>query len=246
MSERDIRYIHLLCRIVDELFMYTSVPSLFSFNTSLGSLEQEILQILLNGEDVTVREVVTVIQQKRTIAYTTVMTVLEHLVDKGYLIRNKTEKAYRYAPVGEKESYIRQSIRTSFGTMIRKYGMKTLLLSFIPTPSFYGSPVYKYQKSTMLGFSFIAVGGLFVVSIWNLLTQIHRSGLVDYFSLFLTEPKLIQSDVQLFSTAIMENIPFTQSIILSVLLISIVGIIRRLMQLFNKTQLPWSGYGAAL
>lgn len=228
------------------VYMKSATPSLFSFHIPLGSLEQEILHILLEEEELTVRDVVTVMQKKRTIAYTTVMTVLEHLVSKGFLTREKEGKAYRYIPVREKGSYIRQSIQTSLRTMIKTYGVKALLLSFIPIPSFYGSPVYKYQKPTILGFSLITVGGLFILSFWNLLTQIHRSGLMEYASLFLTEPKLIQNDVQLFITTIMENIPVAQSIFLSILFVSIVVIARRLVQLFNKNQLPWSGYRTAI
>lgn len=43
-----------------------------------------------------VREVLEDLQQDRTIAYTTVMTVLNNLHRKGFVIREKDGRAYRY------------------------------------------------------------------------------------------------------------------------------------------------------
>ncbi len=54
---------------------------------------------------VTVRDVLEDLQQEREIAYTTVMTVMDKLFQKGWLRREQEGRAYRYAPVSTREAY---------------------------------------------------------------------------------------------------------------------------------------------
>ncbi|MFC9629556.1 BlaI/MecI/CopY family transcriptional regulator [Streptomyces mirabilis] len=54
---------------------------------------------------VTVREVLEDLQQERSIAYTTVMTVLDNLHQKGWVRREAEGRAYRYAAVSTRAAY---------------------------------------------------------------------------------------------------------------------------------------------
>jgi predicted transcriptional regulator len=54
---------------------------------------------------VTVREVLEDLQQERSIAYTTVMTVMDNLHQKGWLRREQEGRAYRYAAVSTRAAY---------------------------------------------------------------------------------------------------------------------------------------------
>ena len=54
---------------------------------------------------VTGREVLEDLRRDRTIAYTTVMTVMDHLHRKGFLIREMDGRAYRYAPAQTREQF---------------------------------------------------------------------------------------------------------------------------------------------
>lgn len=54
---------------------------------------------------VTVREVLEDLQQSRTIAYTTVMTVLDNLRQKGWVRRDQEGRAYRYEAVSTRAAY---------------------------------------------------------------------------------------------------------------------------------------------
>ncbi|MGW4888722.1 BlaI/MecI/CopY family transcriptional regulator [Streptomyces murinus] len=54
---------------------------------------------------VTVREVLEDLQQERTIAYTTVMTVLDNLHQKGWVRREAEGRAYRYEAVSTRAAY---------------------------------------------------------------------------------------------------------------------------------------------
>ncbi len=54
---------------------------------------------------VTVREVLEDLKEERSIAYTTVMTVMDNLHQKGWLRREQEGRAYRYEAVATRAAY---------------------------------------------------------------------------------------------------------------------------------------------
>lgn len=54
---------------------------------------------------VVVREVLEDLQRDRAIAYTTVMTVLDNLHRKGFVVREKDGRAYRYRSTHTREEH---------------------------------------------------------------------------------------------------------------------------------------------
>ncbi|MYR61906.1 CopY family transcriptional repressor [Streptomyces sp. SID625] len=72
----------------------------------LGELEDAVMtRVWKWNRPVTVREVLEDLQQERTIAYTTVMTVLDNLHQKGWVRREAEGRAYRYAAVSTRAAY---------------------------------------------------------------------------------------------------------------------------------------------
>ncbi len=72
--------------------------------TGLGWLEAEILRIVWDKGEVTVRDVYEEMRLRRRIAYTTVMSVLRNLHGKGLLTQDTSASAYVYhAAVSERE-----------------------------------------------------------------------------------------------------------------------------------------------
>ncbi len=63
----------------------------------LGETELEVLQIVWELGTASVNDVRDRISQSRNIAYTTVMTVMRNLTDKGYLEYRKDGAAYLYS-----------------------------------------------------------------------------------------------------------------------------------------------------
>ena len=57
------------------------------------------MQVVWQLERGTVRQVYEVLLERRQIAYTTVMTMMNILEEKGYLTRSKRGRAYVYVPV---------------------------------------------------------------------------------------------------------------------------------------------------
>ncbi len=71
-----------------------------------GELEAVIMDLLWSrGGSATVRDVLDELQRGRTIAYTTVMTVMDNLHRKGFLAREKDGRAWRYRTVQSREQY---------------------------------------------------------------------------------------------------------------------------------------------
>ncbi len=54
---------------------------------------------------VTVREVLEDLREERSIAYTTVMTVLDNLHQKGWVRREQEGRAYRYEAISTRAAY---------------------------------------------------------------------------------------------------------------------------------------------
>ncbi len=72
----------------------------------LGRLEAVVMERLWSyGHPVPVREVLEDLQRDRTIAYTTVMTVMDNLHRKGFLAREMDGRAYRYQPAQTREQH---------------------------------------------------------------------------------------------------------------------------------------------
>lgn len=65
-----------------------------------GELEAEVMRVLWQrGESATVRDVLTELATSRSLAYTTVMTVMNNLHRKGQLEREMQGQAWRYTPM---------------------------------------------------------------------------------------------------------------------------------------------------
>ncbi|MFI0449680.1 BlaI/MecI/CopY family transcriptional regulator [Actinomadura sp. 6N118] len=82
-----------------------------------GDLEAVVMERMWSyGHSANVRDVLEDLQQERTIAYTTVMTVMDNLHKKGWLRRKRVGRAYVYEPVGSREGYTAKLMREALAT----------------------------------------------------------------------------------------------------------------------------------
>jgi predicted transcriptional regulator len=83
----------------------------------LGDLEDAVMTRVWHwNRPVTVREVLEDLRQERSIAYTTVMTVMDNLHQKGWLRREKEGRAYRYEAVSTREAYTAALMNEAWST----------------------------------------------------------------------------------------------------------------------------------
>ena len=77
----------------------------------LGELEAEIMEEVWSCGETTVREVHAQLSRKRELAYTTVMTVMSRLAEKGVLKKRKSEgAALLYEPTVGREEFTRLAV----------------------------------------------------------------------------------------------------------------------------------------
>lgn len=100
-------------------------------NTKLGPLESEIVSVIWNE---TQPAKVSLVLEKlnnqssgKNYAYTTVMTVLNRLVEKNFLSRQKQGKAYVYSPSRKRDSFLKRLIRTTLLNFSATFGDEALL-----------------------------------------------------------------------------------------------------------------------
>jgi BlaI family transcriptional regulator, penicillinase repressor len=78
---------------------------------TLTDQELEIMKIIWELKQCTVRDVYETLLKHRRIAYTTVMTMMKILEGKGFLKKSQEERAYVYKPSQPKQSVIRAMVR---------------------------------------------------------------------------------------------------------------------------------------
>jgi predicted transcriptional regulator len=96
--------------------------------TSLGPLEQRVMAHLWRHGPATVRDVVAGINDasERKLAYTTVLTILVRLDEKGYVDRTKEGRQFRYA-AAVSEAEIGSAIgRRELQRLIDRHGAESL------------------------------------------------------------------------------------------------------------------------
>jgi len=69
----------------------------------LGDLEADVMSVVWELGRATVQEVKDALEPRRTLAYTTVMTVMARLAEKGILERRKEGRAFYYTPVASQQ-----------------------------------------------------------------------------------------------------------------------------------------------
>ena len=72
----------------------------------LTEQELEIMKVVWGRQQVTVRDVYETILERRKVAYTTVLTMLRILEEKGYLTKSAAEKAHVYTAAKAKERVV--------------------------------------------------------------------------------------------------------------------------------------------
>lgn len=78
----------------------------------LGPLETEVMGVVWDQGEATVREVHEILRRLRPVAYTTVMTTMGRLAEKGFLRRMEDQPAYRYSPLVSRAEYERSTVKS--------------------------------------------------------------------------------------------------------------------------------------
>lgn len=87
----------------------------------LGPLEAEVMEIVWDRREATVRDVHRALSDKRTIAYTTVMTTMGRLTEKGILRRVEDQPAHHYFPLVTREQYASSTVKSVVDWLVNHF-----------------------------------------------------------------------------------------------------------------------------
>lgn len=87
----------------------------------LGPLEAEVMEAAWDLGDVTVRDVHEVLNRSRAVAYTTVMTTMGRLADKGLLRRVEDQRAHRFTPLLTREQYADSTVKSVVDWLVTQF-----------------------------------------------------------------------------------------------------------------------------
>ena len=89
----------------------------------LGDLELEIMELMWPRKQATVRDIVTELRPSRPRAYTTIMTVMFHLAEKGLLHRRQqNRKTYVYTIAMTRDEFLDRSVGRMVDTLVADFG----------------------------------------------------------------------------------------------------------------------------
>jgi len=80
-------------------------------STTLTGAELEVMHVIWGREHATVRDVYEALRKRRKVAYTSVMTVMKILEQKGYLKKKQEDRAYVYQPARPRAQVLRGMVR---------------------------------------------------------------------------------------------------------------------------------------
>lgn len=78
---------------------------------TLTPQELEIMKLVWERQHATVRDVYEALRERRKVAYTTVMTVMNILEQKGYLKKRRVDRAFLYRPARPRKQVVREMVR---------------------------------------------------------------------------------------------------------------------------------------
>jgi predicted transcriptional regulator len=88
----------------------------------LGPLEAIVMERLWKRREATVRDIVDDLARTRSLAYTTVMTIMTRLHAKGLLARVRDGKTYRYRPAFSREEHRERLSRDLVRGLVDEFG----------------------------------------------------------------------------------------------------------------------------
>ena len=80
-------------------------------HATLTPQELEIMKLVWARDSATVRDVYEALLERRKIAYTTVMTMMNVLETKGYVTKEKSARAFRYRATQAEQTVVMSMVR---------------------------------------------------------------------------------------------------------------------------------------
>lgn len=99
-----------------------------SIEDVLGPLGAAVMRVVWAQGRSTVQSVLDTLNagRQRHLAYTTVMTILSRLFERGLLVREKAGRSYVYAPANDEAAVVEASSRRAVDDLLARFGTTAL------------------------------------------------------------------------------------------------------------------------
>jgi BlaI family penicillinase repressor len=114
-------------------------------STTLTGAELEIMHVVWSLEQATVRDVYEALRERRKVAYTSVMTVMKILEQKGHLKKNQDDRAYVYRPARPRAQVLRGIVR-DFVDRVFQGAAKPLLVHLVEDAHLSGEDLAEIRR----------------------------------------------------------------------------------------------------
>ncbi|MBS4210600.1 BlaI/MecI/CopY family transcriptional regulator [Bacillus sp. FJAT-50079] len=91
-------------------------------NRFFGPLEAKIMDILWNGEEMTIKDVQLVLEREKLTNFNTVMTVMNRLVEKGILQKRAEGRSSLYKPIQSRAEFINRQSKEMTNELMDEFG----------------------------------------------------------------------------------------------------------------------------
>ena len=96
-------------------------PHKMGYKKVLGDLEAEVMKIVWKADRVTVRDVYEKLRPEKNLAYTTIMTIMSRLAEKGLLKREPQGNAYVYSPTISESDFAKQVVSEVLDGLLEEF-----------------------------------------------------------------------------------------------------------------------------
>ena len=96
-------------------------PHKIGYKKVLGDLEAEVMKIVWKTDKVTVRDVYEKLCPEKNLAYTTIMTIMSRLAEKGLLQKEPQGNAYLYTPAISESDFAKQVVSEVLDGLLEEF-----------------------------------------------------------------------------------------------------------------------------
>lgn len=101
-------------------------PHKMGYKKVLGDLEADVMKVVWNEGKVTVRDVYEQLRLNKKIAYTTVMTIMTRLAEKGLLAKEPQGNAYVYTPTISETEFAKMVVSEVLDGLLEEFAEPAL------------------------------------------------------------------------------------------------------------------------
>ena len=107
-------------------YLFTFNPNNKGLRKILGDLEADVMETVWAKGEVTVRDVYDILKEQRSLAYTTVMTVMSRLAEKGLLKKIKAGAAFLYQASASREDFTQSTVKKVITELLGDFAAPTI------------------------------------------------------------------------------------------------------------------------